>query len=211
MYFSNSDTMPSFIYFCFFQNNIAAKSLFNIKNMLFFANNFTFNDNTGRILEGYNIQFILSGFIITNHLCQVNDYEGCICFVELDSYLVLSDIYVNSLTSNFIHDLFYLTNAQISISNIKLENIFTLSNTLLLYGKNTILTVQNCLFQNLNKSLIHLELNSNLSILHSTFIEIYYFLSIFECFSCKMIVLDNNSFESIYSSKGSCFFFISGY
>ena len=183
---------------------MALKSLFNIENMLFIADNFTLSNNQGRVLEGSNFQFIVSDFHISNHLCKVNGYEGCICFVELDSYLVLSDVFFDTITSNFIHDLYFLTNSKISLSNIKLKNIFTLGNIILLYGKNTILTLQNSLLQNLNKSLIHLEFGSSLSIFNSTFIEIHYFpiffSSIFECISCTMMTLFNNSFESLYMS-----------
>ena len=121
---------------CVFDNNTSQNSLFDLENMVLAMKNLLFQSNQGRIMEGSDFSLNLKFVNISNHACFLNGFQGCVFFVD-DSSLNVSNFCISHLVSNFTNDLFYLTNSEIFIDNIQIENVETLSSTLLLYGKNS--------------------------------------------------------------------------
>ena len=198
---------------CSFKNNSALKGLFNLENVYLNIKNITFENNRDRIFVGLNFLMEINQLSVFDHKCDDMNSEGCIIYVEIQSSLNISDITLKTIKSNCSNDLFYIKSSKIYINNISLENIQTVSLTLMLYGKDSIAIIRNSRVNDGNKSLIYLE-GSKLSIENCYFYKfnnIFSGLSIIECDGCLQVFLMKNYFQECFAEKGGSFSLSSGF
>ena len=170
--------------------------LFKIQNINLLIINVTFVKNVGRIISGLDAIATIKYFKLANHSCVSIGFEGCFAYLEKSNVIILN-IILENIQSQFTSDLIALHFSEIFIDSISLYSINTLSSTLLLNGINSAVTLQNSLFENFNKSLIFLESNSNLAVYSSNFTSINVDqaeVSLILCINCDNVTVKLNFF-----------------
>ena len=191
----NGKSVTTIFESCHIENNTSQKDLFNIQSTNIQIKNITFIKNIGRIISCLDVVLNIQYYSLSNHSCISVGIQGCYAYLE-SSNVTMSNIIIEKIKSSF-SGLITIQFSILTIERISLFSIDTLSSTLLLNGKNSSITLKNCDFEEMNKSLIYLESSSNLEVLSSNFTSINVNqtdLSLIFCKNCENVTFKLNSF-----------------
>ena len=192
----NGKSVTTIFESCHIENNTSQKDLFNIQSTNIQIKNITFIKNIGRIISCLDVVLNIQYYSLSNHSCISVGIQGCYAYLE-SSNVTMSNIILEKIKSSFTSGLIAIQFSNLTIERIYLFSIDTLSSALLLNGKNSSITLKNCDFEEMNKSLIYLESSSNLEVLSSNFTSINVNqtdLSLIFCKNCENVTFKLNLF-----------------
>lgn len=197
---------------CVLKNNSAALSLFSLQNTKVTIKDLTLRGNTGRIINAVDFILGIENANLQNHLCLTKGLEACFIFME-NGNLSIFNLAFDNVTSFFSKDLIFSKNSFVFLRKVFILKVETAGMTLLFTGKTSSVSLENCSFEKLNKSLLILESNSTLSISFCFFSEFNVIEAethMIRCDECFKIHLKSNVFQKNLVQLGSSLHFTSG-
>ena len=176
--------------------NISNVSLLNCTGRLFI------------ITEG-----ILSFQLLTvhNQSCPNKEFQGCFAFITQGCFLSFIDVFLQNIVSQFMEDMFSISESQVSIHNISIQNYSGKSYSALLTATDSTILVNFSSLSNLQTGVIQAQ-KSILRIMNSIFANISCnsnFGIIYLNFGLQF-TLSNSNFSDIQGTQGGCLTLIGG-
>lgn len=155
--FSNSLKIYTNMTLVSFQGNECVDSIVNLGNMALMASGISFSLNKGRIFQLKTVILSILNLTVKEHICEGVDMVGCGGYFQELSFVNISNANISKINSNFVEDLFSVSESSLTLSNIKVSAVITESRSTVIFSKRSDLVITNLLIEGLNGEIFNLE------------------------------------------------------
>lgn len=202
----------TFFYHIYIQDSeTSSSSLINIDSVNIVLTNLTIKNSKGRAIFINNSTVTINGGLVSDHFCEGNDNQGCFSYIQDVCVIEVSDIHFKNLISQFIEDIFSISDTNIAFTNITFDNCSSDSETILATASESTIILSNSIIENLSNALLQIS-DCEFIVVNCTFKNISSSteFAILQITSAKNFIIDYSNFFQVSGYHGGCITLLSG-